>query len=202
MKSHIAAKHRHEEYKPPLKIDENVIEEYIQQKLDKEGHVYELREQKKGKNEIKRKRRNFKLYTCDLCGEQEETKKLIEFHISTHIITIYNCGQCDESFETKSAYKNHRVQHSVEIVTYHCDFCGKNFNSKENIRTHQKNIHGYGLKCESCKIPIESKEELISHMREEHGDIPCKFCGKMFLIPSKLKAHEIRHMVQAESKPK
>lgn len=39
-------------------------------------------------------------------------------------------------------------------------------------------------------------------MKENHGELPCQYCGKLFLIPSKLNHHEKQiHLSKTDKKP-
>lgn len=67
-----------------------------------------------------------------------------------------------------------------------CEFCGKNFPTAVNLKTHQARKHQIGISCEVCKTHVESKEELKEHMLT-HGSFDCVICNKSFVGPSKLK---------------
>lgn len=136
-----------------------------------------------------------KLFECDLCDARVEDKNLLRLHMVVH--KIYRCKDCGEEFNGKNRMEAHRTRthrrNVDEVHPFHCIYCSRDFNSKENLQTHQRRIHNVGLKCESCQVPIETKEELIKHMKSFHGDLTCQYCGKVFVIPSKLKSHEMRH---------
>ena len=75
-----------------------------------------------------------------------------------------------------------------------CDFCGKIFSQKCNLRRHIYTIHeGHkDFKCSFCGRPFAQAGDLRKHIRTVHQGIKnykCQFCGSAFSEAGSLKKH-------------
>lgn len=111
LQPHIAAKHANEPYKPPLKLDESVVEKYVEEKKKRELSVYKFHEAVKAKNATTDL--SLAVFTCDICGTKVNRKRQILVHMCTHFQREFKCTDCDEKFDGKHQLEHHRLQHEI-----------------------------------------------------------------------------------------
>ncbi|XP_054165949.1 zinc finger protein 62 homolog [Oppia nitens] len=87
-------------------------------------------------------------YRCDYdgCCLAYATQRDLKRHRHRHD-RIYRCSwpECDQSYPAKIALKEHMDRH-LNVKSHKCHFCGKEFFSKNNFQTHQKNVHQFVAK--------------------------------------------------------
>lgn len=75
---------------------------------------------------------------------------------------------------------------------YHCQYCGKGFNQKGNLKAH---IYGHTgerpFQCDVCGKGFTLASTLNTHKRTHAPKKPfeCHFCGKSFYQRNALKTH-------------
>ena len=92
-----------------------------------------------------------------------------------------------------------KVKHNQGENRHECDECGKLFNRKDNLRTHQSICSFVKYKCPRCHRIMRSMEELTRHM----GLCPtleCSKCGEPFVKLNQLRQHEKTHSKKTKNK--
>jgi hypothetical protein len=168
---------------------------------------------------------------CPECPKMFASKDVIQEHTrKTHSKTrrkcphcglapaIYNshvvntkCLKCNEPFKCFASMKKHKKGCKL---TYHCDFCDKNFRNESHLINHFQAIHRKydkntwlgakkhkesAFKCERCKILFAHEGFLNAHVRYFHLDrntCTCHICGKLVRCKSRMEYHFVHvHMV-------
>lgn len=55
--------------------------------------------------------------------------------------TIFPCSQCPKSFTQKSQWRRHVECVHLNLVKYHCEFCGKGFKRSDHLKNHSRRMH-------------------------------------------------------------
>ena len=87
----------------------------------------------------------------------------------------------------------HMRTHS-EVRMYKCEFCGKGFNQKGNLKAHVYRHTGERpFKCDICGKGFTLASTLNTHKRTHapHEPFNCRFCEKAFYQKNALKSHYI-----------
>lgn len=109
------------------------------------------------------------------------------------------CRICNKSYSFQSGLAGHKkVKHSDgNFDTFECDFCGKQFKTKQVIKQHLK-IHLPTVECHICKAEMKVLS-LKAHLREvhtKHMKVRCQICARAFNSKYQLKEHEKTHNKQ------
>ena len=136
---------------------------------------------------------------------------------------LRKCSLCEKVFNKPSAYGNHMIYdhywgsfgsfspkegHSNHIKRHHgddsskskelfyCDQCGKQFCSKQSLKTHIWRHENRDVDCKICKQTFKSKRERDHHNILEHSldeKYNCQYCGKRFGATDLLQKHVKHH---------
>lgn len=112
-------------------------------------------------------------HPCDSCGQRFTVRSDLMRHINTVHSSLrpYDCDLCSEKFATSDALRYHRNKtHST--VHHCCDFCGKAYKWKGELRTHvQRNHveHKERYQCSLCSRNYAEKRKLRQHMANKHN---------------------------------
>jgi len=85
---------------------------------------------------------------------------------------VYNCHACFEGFDCIESLEIHVEKSHLTIpVTFCCSICDEQFQNKNNLCNHIKEVHcSDQIKCFECEELFESEELLSKHMVELHND--------------------------------
>ncbi|XP_069938610.1 uncharacterized protein [Cherax quadricarinatus] len=113
---------------------------------------------------------------CATCGEDLPTLEALKEHRRTAHPTPevtagsgkkgFECDYCGKTFNCRSNLRDHLVVHTGE-KPYPCDICGKSFSFIHNMKTHRL-THNEGRKevCPYCDKAYKSKISLYYHMKK------------------------------------
>ena len=98
--------------------------------------------------------------------------------------------------KSKRGRKRKDVYSEVQSIIYQCEYCEKQFKTRDKVRAHTK-IHteerAFG--CDICGSRYRRREHLVRHYRAHTNDRPyeCLECGKAYMRAEHLKRHSYDH---------
>ncbi|XP_050697924.1 uncharacterized protein LOC126986129 isoform X2 [Eriocheir sinensis] len=113
---------------------------------------------------------------CATCGEDLPTLEALKVHRRTAHPTPevtpgsgkkgFECDYCGKTFNCRSNLRDHLVVHTGE-KPYPCDICGKSFSFIHNMKTHRlTHNEGRNEVCPYCDKAYKSKISLYYHMKK------------------------------------
>lgn len=120
-----------------------------------------------------------KYFTCEVCQAIYTKKGSLNHHIikmnhttekQKSVLRLAKpCKQCGKVFGTGVKLQRHMNQVHIKEKKMTCQFCGKGFDDKSNLRQHIQTHTGDKPCCDICKITFRSRRKLCSHMMEKHN---------------------------------
>ncbi|XP_031787160.1 longitudinals lacking protein, isoforms A/B/D/L isoform X13 [Nasonia vitripennis] len=139
-------------------------------------------------------------YTCDQCGSNFKTKKLVRKHIIYHCNKLYkySCPHCSDylkffAYEIYAHIKRHHVGKDIYCVDLHDDTY-KTTNFKNKYKKQDK-----PFKCKKCPRGFLTDCRLRRHRQYECNIkkmIQCEYCD----FETKYRSHMNRHVVRLHKK--
>jgi len=132
---------------------------------------------------------------CPVCLEAFESRtKMMKHYTSSHPESkIYNCSLCDEHYLNVKGLQKHIFRtHERKITGLGCSFCGKDFESKQELKNHIDTEHETReYECTKCDAKFRSQEGLQSHIEYVHEGkrYQCTTCGEVLESITKLESH-------------
>ncbi|CAK9820704.1 Zinc finger protein 778 [Anthophora plagiata] len=136
-----------------------------------------------------------KPYKCDKCRKGYFTDFGLEEHKKTHeVISVYQCTICQMQYKTMNGLSNHQMrEHSNLDPKYTCDYCGKRFKLKVDLRSHIERAHINPMHiCRFCGIAVKSithHELLHEKSKKINASYDCKYCSRKFKVWYNLENH-------------
>lgn len=148
---------------------------------------------------------------CDVCGKVMKNKSSLARHSFIHTgKKPFACQLCDLRFNRRDNLQHHlnrlhpngiaKLEKQREVQSWLCAVCGKTFNCKSRLKTHEV-IHS-GVKphrCDLCPKAYMRTNDLEHHKKIAHVEgaaepqqpslLLCDFCGKEFKCRSQLAIH-------------
>lgn len=139
-----------------------------------------------------------KKYQCAKCGLGFDRESKMERHMFLHETeNPYVCRECGLEFDNSSHYAGHVRSHKSEHQgPWSCDYCGRLYEYKSNMETHQRtHIGDKPFICELCNSSYSLKGNLKHHMKVQHSDLSykCHVCGQTFHLKRDLVNHSRTH---------
>ena len=137
----------------------------------------------------------------NLAFKNNQGSNYLQNHVNDQKVQENNkCDSGENIFQARELSRHIRSEHvdinSTQKVKKNlkCDYCGKSFSLKAQLKTHIHTVHeGYKkYECESCLKSFSQKGHLKKHIRsvhEGHKDYKCEPCRKSFSQVGTLKRH-------------
>ena len=149
-----------------------------------------------------------KLFPCENCGLNLQSKKDLLGHLETHIDRRsrtkrapekLRCDLCHSEFTVKKSLDRHVLGMYDEhnIPKYRCKECDIVFCTGKQFEKHQKQKHS-GLMCPLCDQWFTTKRALECHSKRQEA-FTCSVCGKQLCSKKTFTAHTNIHEGDASS---
>lgn len=108
-------------------------------------------------------------------------------------VKAFPCKKCVEWFDSKEDLKVHQRIHKDK--PYKCEECQKRFGHLGNFRSHVESHKKSLLICDQCGKAFDNKSGFNKHVLIHSNARPhgCKYCGKRFTQLATLKVHWMTH---------
>ena len=84
-----------------------------------------------------------------------------------------------------------RIGHNIK-----CKYCLQSFNTKDTLKRHILDHHGYEYKCQYCDQRYGNSYDLELHLISDHKkekSFECNICEAKFIVEWRLKKHITTH---------
>lgn len=116
----------------------------------------------------------------------------------------WRCDKCSGVFLSKLALRDHRKSHrepkkyteNPETGLFHCDECGKGFNTKEKVQMHVRRHGDIKCLCNMCGKWLSCLGNLRKHYKAVHlnqKNLACPICDHRFTSSFRLRDHVNSH---------
>jgi KRAB domain-containing zinc finger protein len=148
--------------------------------------------------------RTEKKFQCKICSKKFKSKKLLYYHQKAHE-KKFSCNLCKKMFSLEIKLKYHKKNVHYNPGSFECEICGKKFNEKSYLKSHQathkKNHRKKSLKCQRCDFVTAHKRSIKTHQkRHERQDqkfssmknpVKCDKCLNYYCIDKKALSKHI-----------
>ena len=103
---------------------------------------------------------------CEICSKMVLSHN-IKLHMKNHQEKNLLCPKCPRTFRWNSSLTSHLSSahgDTIKAVTISCEFCGKQFKDKSNLRQHRYSHIGGPYACKNCGRGFGRKDLLKSHV--------------------------------------
>ena len=132
-----------------------------------------------------------KKHKCAMCSASLSSKTNLKRHVmyihnSENAVRFRcNTGTCEKSFTSKHKLNMHIRAVHQKIREFQCKTCFNTFAYQNNLKTHEKTVHGgreKNFKCTQCPRAYIIKAYLQKHMKTHTGDkeFKCLTCDAAF----------------------
>ena len=136
--------------------------------------------------------------TCPVCKIVFKTRGLMMNHLTIvhpqqKIQKIHSCSLCNEKFRTFNGLQIHVFHcHERKVTDLGCSFCGKEFPSKMDLKSHIAIEHkDKKYECSKCDTSYLHQRTLMFHIEQVHEEKKhqCTTCGEIFESIGRLETH-------------
>lgn len=158
-------------------------------------------------------------YTCNYCNYESTNKSTLYSHISRKHSTRrtgrrktgrgilseqeeYACDVCEFKCQTRRRLKEHLERKHASEYKYDCEFCGKKFKVKGDMRLHVRFKHKEGpIVCDVCGKTCSNSNSLYVHQKWAHfkPKYECEICKRRMVTQENLDQHILLQHERRES---
>ena len=103
------------------------------------------------------------------------------------------CDYCGKGYKTRKQLKRHKKLH--EGSKFQCEKCPNVFSDKRHLFRHNQSLHeGVTYQCKKCDKEFSQKQNMIRHFENIHEQIKhhCELCNKIFNTSEGVGRHKIQ----------
>lgn len=130
-----------------------------------------------------------KLFHCNVCSSNFNTKNLLQ----EHIMLVHKTRRpftCDKSFVTSNWRPNFMSRNINNLTSHNCEVCVGHFGTKCNFNDNDElNLKNRDLNDEDIYQSLSSNEQLASLLPSTYKKFICRYCSNKFYSRSVLKVH-------------
>ncbi len=134
---------------------------------------------------------------CFACGEQFDSKKSLNGHVTTHELDeVFKCIKCSKEFSSLKGLKDHARKIHTVTTNYSCTECNKSFRYNTQLYNHMRSAHSEvrAYTCAICSKSFKFRALLARHIRAMHDLAQdCCICGQSFNDKKSLAKHMTIH---------
>ncbi|XP_077869569.1 uncharacterized protein LOC102808155 [Saccoglossus kowalevskii] len=143
---------------------------------------------------------NQKDHVCS-CGSKFMYPETYASHNrKVHGALLFICAICNTGLQTSPGLKGHLKSHEAPDEKFHCDQCGKIYQSLLGLKWHQAVHKEKTICCEQCDCKFYRKIDLKRHsmVHVKERNCVCETCGILFKRLSSLVFHRKKHLGEAK----
>ena len=142
---------------------------------------------------------------CEFCGIEYASKENLSMHITVNHSELsgskVKCEMCNkvvEAVRLKWHNQRHHNAKNSQCIKFMCEFCGKEYISKESltshISAHHSELSDTKVQCKLCD-KVVGAAHLKRHTKRHHigTDFQCSKCGKNMASKAGLRVHNTRN---------
>ncbi|XP_076238966.1 uncharacterized protein LOC143182094 isoform X6 [Calliopsis andreniformis] len=157
-------------------------------------------------------------YACNFCTYETTNKSTLHSHISRKHSTKrpgrrknygysteqeeYTCDVCEFKCQNRRRLKEHLERKHVSDYKYDCEYCGKKFKVKGDMRLHVRFKHKEGpIVCDVCGKTCSNSNSLYVHQKWAHfkPKYECEICKRRMVTQENLDQHILLQHERRES---
>lgn len=157
-------------------------------------------------------------YNCDFCSYESTNKSTLNSHISrkhsarsisrrkkNYNVTEleeYSCDACEFKCQNRRRLKEHLERKHGSDYKYDCEYCGKKFKVKGDMRLHVRFKHKEGpIVCDVCGKTCSNSNSLYVHQKWAHfkPKYECEICKRRMVTQENLDQHILLQHERRES---
>lgn len=131
---------------------------------------------------IKVLKKNLSPKVCDICGYKAKDANIYYIHFHKYFRhgtplpqgwKPFKCDFCGKEFFTKFQLKEHKLAH-FEETPFVCEHCGNGFKTRTCLNSHVFHKHSSVKKhqCTECPKTFKTRTQMLVHMRIHSGEKP------------------------------
>ncbi|XP_078037444.1 uncharacterized protein LOC144470319 isoform X6 [Augochlora pura] len=158
-------------------------------------------------------------YACDFCSYESTNKSTLHSHISRKHSSKridrrknsfryaaepeeYSCDVCEFKCPNRRRLKEHLERKHASEYKYECEYCGKKFKVKGDMRLHVRFKHKEGpIVCDVCGKTCSNSNSLYVHQKWAHfkPKYECEICKRRMVTQENLDQHILLQHERRES---
>ncbi|XP_043802021.1 uncharacterized protein LOC122719867 [Apis laboriosa] len=158
-------------------------------------------------------------YACNYCNYESTNKSTLHSHISRKHSTKrigrrkssyrytsepeeYSCDVCEFKCQNRRRLKEHLERKHASEYKYDCEYCGKKFKVKGDMRLHVRFKHKEGpIVCDVCGKTCSNSNSLYVHQKWAHfkPKYECEICKRRMVTQENLDQHILLQHERRES---